>query len=74
MKIDKRGDSPVFELDRLNFQQMLDLGFPETSETLSSFKQLSFSSFHRRDQRKKNQKTCEFPPLSIFVFPIWYPL
>ena len=26
-KIDKRGDSPVFEIDKWNFQQMLDLGF-----------------------------------------------
>ena len=32
------GDSPIFELDRWNFQQMLDLGFPETSQSLSSFK------------------------------------
>ena len=28
----------------------------ETSQSLSSFKQLLFSSFHRGDQRKKNQK------------------
>ena len=25
-------DSPIFELDRLNYQQMLDLGFPKTSQ------------------------------------------
>ena len=72
-KIEKRGDSPVFEIDRWNFQEMLDLGFSETSQYLSSFKQLSFSLFHRgRDQRKK--KTGESPLLSIFIFPIWYPL
>ena len=44
-KIDKRGDSPVFELDMWNFQQMLDLVFSETSQTLSPSKQLLFSSF-----------------------------
>ena len=52
-KRDKRGVSPVFELDRWNFQQMLDFGFSETLQSLSSFKQLLFSSFHRDDQRKK---------------------
>ena len=35
---------------------MLDLGFPETSQSLTSFKQLLFSSFHRGDQWKKNKK------------------
>ena len=49
-------------VDRWNFQQVLDLGFPETSQSLSSFKQLLFSSFHRGDQRKKNQKTVDPPP------------
>ena len=38
-EIDFWGDSPVFELDRWNFQQMLDLGFPETSQSLSSLKE-----------------------------------
>ena len=50
------GDSPIFELERWNFQQMLDLGFPETLQSLSSFKQLLFSLLHRGDQRKKNKK------------------
>ena len=57
------GDSPIFELDRWNFQQTLDLGFPETSQSLSSFKQILFSSFHRGDQGKKS-KTCESPQKS----------
>ena len=51
---------------------MLDLRFSETLQSLSSFKQLLFSSFHRGNQRKKS-KTGESPLLSIFVFPIWYP-
>ena len=36
-------EEPDFKLDSGNFQQVLNLGFPETS----------FSSFHRGDQRKK---------------------
>ena len=48
-----RGDSPIFELDRWNFQQVLDLGFPETSQSLSSFKKLLFSSFHRPEGPKE---------------------
>ena len=44
-EIDKIGDSPVFEIDRWNFQQMLDFRFSETSQNLSSFKQILFSSF-----------------------------
>ena len=51
---------PIFELDRWNFQQMLHLGFPKTSQSLSTFKQLLFSSFQRGDQEKKS-KTCESP-------------
>ena len=74
-KIDiKRGDSPVFEIDWWNFQQMLDLGFSETSQNLSSFKQLLFFSFHRGDHRKKNQKLMN--PLSYlspyFIFGILF--
>ena len=52
---------------------MLDLGFSETSQNLSSFKQLLFSSFHRGDKRKKS-KTGESPLLCISVFPITNPL
>ena len=68
-----RGDLPIFELDSWNFQQVLDLGFPETSQSLSSFKQLLFSSFHRGDQRKKI-KNCESPPKSGSSFPNRDPL
>ena len=42
-----RGDLPIFELNSWNFQQVLDLGFPETLKNLSSLKQLLFSSLHR---------------------------
>jgi hypothetical protein len=49
------------------------LRFPETSQNLSSFKKLLFSSFHR-GTKGFFFKTGESPPLSIFVFPIWYPL
>ena len=69
-----RGDSPIFELDRWNFQQVLDLGFPETSQSLSSFKQLLRSSFHVGDQRKKNPKNCESLPKSGSSFPNRDPL
>ena len=31
-----RGDLPIFELDRWNFQQVLDLGFPETSQSFKT--------------------------------------
>ena len=48
---------------------MLDFKFSETSQNLSSFKPLLFSSFHRGDQRGKPSKTGESPLLSIFVFP-----
>ena len=61
-------------INRRNFQQMLDLGFSETSQNLSSFKQLLFSSFHRGYQRKKLKKTGEFHLLCISVFPITHPL
>ena len=44
-------DLSIFELDRWNLQQMLYLGFPETSQSLSWFKQLLF---YRGYQRKKN--------------------
>ena len=40
------------EIDSWNFQQMLDLGFSETSQNFSSFRQLFFYSF----QGKKTQK------------------
>ena len=58
-------DLLVFELDRWNYQQKFDLGFPETSQSLSSFKQLLFSSF-QGDQRKTNQKLVN--PLKIWLF------
>ena len=53
------GDSPVFKLDRWNFQQMLDLHVHETTQNLGSSKQLLFSSFHKggpKEKKKKNQK------------------
>ena len=72
-EIDKRGDSPVFEIDRWNFQQMLDLGFSETSQNLSSFKQLIFSPFHRGDQRKKIKNwwipSFMYLCISYYTFP-----
>jgi hypothetical protein len=49
---------------------VLDLGFPETSKSLSSFKQLLFSSFHRG----KNKKKRESPPKSSSSFPNRDPL
>ena len=55
-KIDFWGDSPVFELGKWNFCQMLVLGFPETSQNMSSFKQLLFSSFHKGDQKNLKKK------------------
>ena len=70
-KIDKRGDSPVFEIDtqdRWNFQQMLDLEFSETSQNLSSFRELLFSSFHKGDQRKKIKKTAETSQSYTLIF------
>ena len=67
-EIDKRGDSPVFEIDRWNFQQMLDLEFSETSQNLSSFRELLFSSFHKGDQRKKIKKTAETSQSYTLIF------
>jgi hypothetical protein len=52
---------------------VLDLGFPETSQSLSLFKQLLFSSFHRGDQIKK-LKNYESPPKSGSSFPSRDPL
>ena len=68
-----RGDSPILELDRWNFQQVLDLGFPETSQSLSSFKQLLFSSFHRGDQRNKIKKNWIPPKILALHFLIGIP-
>ena len=62
----KRGDSPVFEIERWNW-----FGISETTQNLSLLKQILISSFHRGDQRKKT--TGESPLLSGFIFSIWYP-
>jgi hypothetical protein len=51
---------------------VLDFGFPETSQSLSSFKQFLFSSFHRGDQRKKIKK-CESPQNLALHFLIGIP-
>ena len=68
-----RGDSPIFELDRGNFQQVLDLGFSETSQSLSSFKQLLFFHFIGGTKGKKS-KNCESPQKSGSSFPNRDPL
>ena len=39
-KMDKGGDSPVFEVDSWNFQHLLDKKFSETFPNLSSFRKL----------------------------------
>ena len=67
-EIDKRGDSPVFDIDRRNYKQMLDLGYSETSENLSSFIQPLFSSFHR----KKGKKSKLVNPLFYVYLNISY--
>ena len=52
---------------------MLDLGFPETSQSLSSFKQ-PFFFISQRGPKEKNKKTCESPQKSGSSFPNRNPL
>ena len=72
MEICKRGDSPVFKIDRWNCQQMLDFGFSETSQNLSSFKQLLFSSFHRGDQKEKINKKLVNPLFYLSLYFLFH--
>ena len=64
-------DSPIIELDRWNFQQMLDLVFPEVWAHLNIF---LFSSFHRGWPKEKIEKTFESPQKSGSSFPNRDPL
>ena len=50
-EIDKRGNSPVFDIDRWNFQQLLNLENSETSQNLRWYKQLLLSSFNRKKSK-----------------------
>ena len=54
----KWGQPTVFEIDTCNFQQMLDLGFSQTSQNFSSLRQLFFHSFQGRTKGKKLKKRC----------------
>ena len=58
-KINLGGDSPVFEIESWNFQQMLDLRFSETSQNFSSFRQLFFHSFQGGTKGKKLKNQCK---------------
>ena len=60
----KWGHPTFFEIDSWNFQQMLDLGFCETSQNFSSFRQLFFLSF-QGGTKGKNSKTS-FSNFSAF--------
>ena len=70
-KIDERGDSPVFEitLDRWKFQQMLDLGFSETSQNLNNFYFLHFIG-GTKEKTKQKLLTSLFYLSSYFLFDI----
>ena len=56
-KIDLGGDLPVFEIETWNFQQMLDLGFSETWQNFSSFRQRFFHSF-KEGTKGKMLRNC----------------
>ena len=61
--LQKWGHPTVFEIDCWNFQQMLDLGFSETSQNFSSFRQL----FSKGGPKEKTQKpTYSFGNCSEF--------
>ena len=53
---------------------MHDLEFPETSQSLSSFKQLLFYSFQKVGTKGKKSKNCDSPPNSGSSFPNRDPL
>ena len=66
-------DLSFFELEFWNLQHMLDLEFPEISQSLSSFKQLLFSLFHRGGPKEKNQITVNSPQNLALHFLIGIP-
>ena len=54
-KIDLGGDSPVFEIESWNFQQMVDLGISETSQNFSFFFIVSKGRGGPKEKTLKNQ-------------------
>ena len=63
----KWGHATVFEIDNWNFQQMLDLGFSETSHNFSSFRQLNFHNF-QWGTKGKMLKNCRNYTLVFELF------
>ena len=55
------------DIKSCNFQNLIVFGFRETSQNLTSFRQVLFSLFHRGDQRKKseNPKMCQMSGIHI---------
>ena len=73
----KWGHPTVFEIDSWNFLQMLDLGFCETSQNFSSFRQLFFivskgvPKEKTRKPKKAKKKVQPNELIGLFVhFPI----